>query len=64
MKRIGTIALAVLLTGGVVGNNPALAEVDSAQVISIKVEDTTNYMRFAGVIKELETTEKEIRHDA
>ena len=42
MKKIGTIALAALLAGSVVGGYSAQAQEDAAQVISEKEQDTTN----------------------
>lgn len=57
MKRIGAIALAALLTGGVVGSTTTFAE-ESTTVISEVAKDATNYMKFSGVIQEIETSEK------
>jgi hypothetical protein len=61
MKKIGTIALAALLTGSMVGGYTAHAQEEQPQVISAKVEDATNYMNFTGVIKEIEKGNNEIR---
>ncbi|MFD1927792.1 stalk domain-containing protein [Sporosarcina siberiensis] len=57
MKRIGAIALLTLLTGGVVGSTMTFAE-ERTTVISEVEKDTTNYMKFTGVIQEIETSEK------
>ncbi|WP_438312758.1 stalk domain-containing protein [Sporosarcina sp. FA9] len=57
MKRIGAIALAALLTGGVVGSTMTFAE-ESTTVISEEAKDTTNYMKFSGIIQEVETSDK------
>lgn len=61
MKKIGTIAMAALLTGSLAGGIPAFAQEEAAQVISAKEEDTTNYMKFTGVIQNIEKGEGEIR---
>ncbi len=61
MKKIGTITLAALLAGSAVGGYTAYAQEEPVQVISKKEEDTTNFMKFTGVIKEIESGAEEIR---
>lgn len=60
MKKIGTIVMAALLTGSLAGEIPASAQEEPAQVISAQ-EDTTNYMKFTGVIQHIEKGDGEIR---
>ncbi|MEK5068946.1 stalk domain-containing protein [Sporosarcina sp. FSL K6-1508] len=60
MKKFGTVALAALLTGSMVGGYTAHAQEEQPQVISAKEEDTTNYVNFTGIIKEIEKGDKEI----
>ena len=60
MKKISAIAIAALLTGSVVGGPTAYAQEEIAQVISAQ-EDTTNYMKFTGVVQEIESGAGEIR---
>jgi hypothetical protein len=61
MKKIGSIALAALLAGSVVGGYSAHANEDVAQVSSEKEQATTNFMKAIGVIKEIEKEEAGIR---
>jgi hypothetical protein len=61
MKKIGSIALAALLAGSVVGGYSAHANEDVAQVSSEKEQATTNFMKDTGVIKEIEKEEAGIR---
>ncbi|MBE1555359.1 stalk domain-containing protein [Sporosarcina limicola] len=61
MKKIGTIALAALLTASVIGSYSALAQEEAVQVINEKKEEATNYMRFSGKITETESGDNEIR---
>jgi len=61
MKKIGTIALAALLAGSVVGGYSAHAQEDTAQAISEKEQVTTNFMKATGVIQEIEKEEEGIR---
>jgi hypothetical protein len=61
MKKIGTIALAALIAGSIVGGYSAQAQEDTAQVISEKEQATTNFMKATGVIKEIEKVEVGIR---
>lgn len=60
MKKMGTLALAALLTGSLIGGIPAYAQEENAEIISA-IEDTTNYMQFKGVIQEIENGDGEIR---
>ena len=60
MKKISAIAIAALLAGSAVGGPTAYAQEEPAQVISTQ-EDTTNYMKFTGVVKEIESGAEEIR---
>jgi hypothetical protein len=61
MKRIGTIALAALIAGSVVGGNSAQAQEETAQAINEKEQATTNFMSATGIIQEIEKEEAGIR---
>jgi len=61
MKRIGTIALAALLAGSVVGGYSAQAQEETAQAINEKEQATTNFMSATGIIQEIEKEEAGIR---
>ncbi|MER2090657.1 MAG: stalk domain-containing protein [Sporosarcina sp.] len=61
MKKIGTIALAALLTGSMAGTYPTFAQDEQTQVIEDNEKDATNYMKFSGVVKEIEKGAKEIQ---
>ena len=61
MKKIGTIALAALLAGSVVGGYSAQAQEKVTQAISEKEQVTTNFMKATGVIQEIEKEEAGIR---
>ncbi len=61
MKKIGTIALAALLAGSVVGGYSAQANENVEQVSSETEQATTNFMKATGVIKEIEKEEAGIR---
>lgn len=62
MKKFSTIALAVLLTSSMFGSYTAHAdEKQQQETISGKEENATNYMKFTGVIQEVEKDGKETR---
>ncbi len=61
MKKIGTIALAALLAGSVVGGYSAQAQENAVEAISAKEQVTTNFMKATGVITEIEKEEKGTR---
>lgn len=61
MKKIGAITLAALLTGSLIGDYPAAAKEDTVQVVKEEQEDSTNYVKYAGVIREIEREGNGIR---
>lgn len=61
MKKIGTIALAALFAGSVVGGYSAQAQEKVTEAISEKEQVTTNFIKATGVIKEIEKEDAGIR---
>jgi len=62
MKKFSTIALAVLLTSTMFGSYTAHADGQQIQEVSSgKEENATNYMKFTGVIQEVNKDENETR---
>lgn len=68
MKKVGVIAMAALLTVGVGSYSTKAQEIVEKQVINEQVEknneqqvDASNYMKYAGVITEIEKDKEEVR---
>ncbi|MFS0574595.1 stalk domain-containing protein [Sporosarcina sp. 179-K 3D1 HS] len=61
MKKMGTIAMAALLTGSLMGGYSAMAQEELVQAVQEQQEDTTNYIQYAGVITDIEKDGSEIR---
>ncbi|MEK3937609.1 stalk domain-containing protein [Sporosarcina sp. FSL W7-1349] len=61
MKKMGTIAMAALLTGSLMGGYSAMAQDVTLQAVEEQQEDATNYIQYAGVITDIEKGKSEIR---